>query len=189
MTNDSWHEMREAWRRVPNADVAAMVARARRARLRSAFGRTAVGVVALGLLIGAVSHSVSATEAVIALAMGVTVGATWVATIVADRRQRELLGEAGDQYLRARVELLRREINVFRFVWVIVALELLFLLPWWIEGIPIHFGSLASAAAVFTLWLPLAGVATLLAWTVRRWRRSRRELGALVSHSDAGSWS
>lgn len=189
MTNDQWGDVREVWRRAPETDMAALVARARRARRLSGLWRTGVAVLSLALLAAAVGHAATASEALVALGIGLTIAVTWGTAIVAERRERDLLGESGGRYIAARQELLRREVNVLRFVLAVVALELVFLLPWWVEGTPIHFGSLASVAAVFTLWLPLLGVTAVVGWIVRRWRRSRRELATLARLSSDTSES
>jgi hypothetical protein len=183
MTNDVWGGMRDVWRRAPETDVAALVIRARRARRLSGLWRTGTAVLSLGLLAMAVGHAATPSEAFVAFGIGVTIAVAWVTALVAERREREVVAEAGDRYVAARLEVLRRHVNVLRFILVVVVLELVFLLPWWFEGIPIHFGSLASVAALFTLWLPLLGITAVLIWTVRRWRRSQRELAALVRHS------
>jgi hypothetical protein len=183
MTNDPWSDLRSIWQQDPlSADAAIVIAQVRRAERARSTARTTrilVVIAAVGALAGAVLHAVTPLEAVLAIAVGASIAAYWIATTVIERRQYGLLGAAGDSYVAARRSWLRTELRLLQFVWGVVGLELVFLLPWWAAGIPIHFGSFGTAAALAAWWLPIGGLTAFLAWSVRRYRSFSREWRAL----------
>lgn len=190
MTDDPWKDLRAVWQGARAADDAALLAqidKARRSRRAAAATRIAVVVAGLGALAGAVAHSVTTFEAALALVIAVTIAASCVTVIAIERRQQDALGAEGQTYVRARRAGLRTEWRLVQFIWAIVGLELAFLVPWWAGGIQLHFGGFMSTTALFAWWLPIAGIAGLGAWSVRRHRVLRREWRELERLDEEGS--
>jgi hypothetical protein len=61
----------------------------------------------------------------------------------------------------------------------VVALDLVFLVPWWIGGVRVH-GSGFHVVQILTIWGPLGMMALFVTWTVRLRRRARAELAGLA---------
>jgi hypothetical protein len=185
MTDDQWSGLRPLW--LDDApgepDARAQMRRAERARVKSRITRTSVALVAVGGLIGAVGHAANPVEATMALAVGLTIGATWLAWAIADRRRTGLFSEPPGRFLEARRDQLRSELRTLQFVWVALALELAFLVPWWLEGIPKHFGPPSSISRLLAFWAPVGVVAGFLFWTIYYWRGLRAERTALDARS------
>lgn len=185
MTNDQWSDLRPLWLgdAPGEPDARAQIRRAERARVKSRVTRTIVALAALAGLVGAVSHAANPVEAAMALVVGLTIGASWLAWAIADRRRTDLFSEAPGRYLEARRDQLRSELQTLQFVWVALALELAFLVPWWLEGIPKHFGSPSSTSRLLGFWAPVGVVAGFTLWTIHYWRRLRAERTALDARS------
>ena len=125
-------------------------------------------------------------EAVLAMAIAGTIAAYWAAAAAIERRQRDMLGAESHSYVTARRDWLRTELRVLHFVWIVVGLELAFLIPWWAEGMRIHFGGFMRPAALLAWWLPLTGIAAFAAWSVSRYQARRREWRTLEEHLQSG---
>lgn len=184
MTDDPWGDLRGVWRDDgEHAAMLAQVRRAERARVTSRLSRTIVALTALAGLTGAVMHAANRGELILAVAIGLTIAGTWIALVVADRRRTDLLSEPPLRYLEARLDQMRSELRSIHFVWAVLGLELVFLIPWWLAGIPRHFGPPASLSRLLAVWIPAAVVLGFLLVTVRRWRRLRTERSALQARS------
>jgi hypothetical protein len=183
MTEDPWTDLRGVWQSDPGStDASALVAqlrRAERSRLSGAAARVAVASASIAALIGAILHSVNQVEGWLALAVGLTIAAGWGVAAVLERRQRGLLGGTSENYPAARRRQIRSQLRTHMFVVIVLGLELVFLLPWWAQGIPLHFGGYGSWSAIFAWWLPLAGLIAFLEWSRRRLRILRREARVL----------
>ena len=188
MTDDRWSDLRSIWHDDPAAAarVIAQVRRAERARSAARLTRVAVVVTGLVALIAAVAHAVTPLEAVLAMAIAGTIAAYWAAAAAIERRQRDMLGAESHSYVTARRDWLRTELQVLHFVWIVVGLELAFLIPWWAEGMRIHFGGFMRPAALLAWWLPLTGIAAFAAWSVSRYQARRREWRTLEEHLQLG---
>jgi hypothetical protein len=69
-------------------------------------------------------------------------------------------------FLEVSVRSRERQLRCLRLAWALIGLELLFLVPWWIDGYRIH-GDPFGPVGILTAWAPLAVMAGLLAWTLR----------------------
>lgn len=190
MTDDRWSDLRSIWHDDPSAGdaarVIAQVRRAERARIAARLTRVAVVVASLGALLGAVAHAVTPLEAVLAWATAGTIATYWAATATFERRQHGILGAESHSYVTARRDWLRTELRLLHFVWIVVGMELAFLIPWWAAGIPIHFGGFTTTAALVAWWLPLTGIAAFATWSVARYQARRREWRALAEFETEG---
>jgi hypothetical protein len=73
-----------------------------------------------------------------------------------------------------------RQVRFAQLTWIVTALDLAFLVPWWIGGIEVHGGGF-HAIQLLTMWGPLALMGALVWWTIRLRRHARAELARLAS--------
>jgi hypothetical protein len=66
------------------------------------------------------------------------------------------------------------------FGWLVLTLELVFLLTWWAGGIDVHRAQLAAPIAIASLWIPLVAMVVFVAWTMRLRARASAELLVLA---------
>ncbi|HJR62521.1 MAG TPA: hypothetical protein VJ803_02370, partial [Gemmatimonadaceae bacterium] len=128
----------------------------------------------------ALLHAADAVEATLGALVAVAVVVAW--TVHARARRREAAAAAVDDakgYVAVLRRLRRTQRAFARFVWLVLALELVFLGRWWAGGISAHRSDLSAPIAIVSLWIPLTAIAGLLAWTVRLHRHAARELQQL----------
>jgi hypothetical protein len=180
-----WDMWVASWRtaRTSPAELEAMIERTRRTRRGVIFVRVfsmTVTVLSLAIVAAALRHAANAVEAALGLVVGVGIGAVWLIDAV-NQRDDGLGAEAsGDEYRRSRRALCVRQISFARLGWIVVFLDLVFLIPWWIGGIAVH-GAGLHAIQLLTVWTPLALMAGFVAWTIVLRRRASAELHALES--------
>ena len=63
---------------------------------------------------------------------------------------------------------------------IVTALDLAFLIPWWIGGFKVHGGGF-HAMQLLTMWGPLTLMGAFVWWTIRLRRRARAELARLAN--------
>ena len=186
---DPWSDLQDLWHR-GSPDAPTLVRQVRRLERTRVWSRLLrLGLVALGLsgLAAAVAHSVTLIEAGAAFMIAATIVVYFAWVTRDEARHYEMLSRDSTSYLRSRQVQLKSELRTITFTWVIIGVELAFFVPWLIDGIPLHFGSFRSPAVVFAWWIPLLGMALLLATTVRAAIRRRRELdqvNGLVAKED-----
>jgi hypothetical protein len=182
IAND-WERWEDRWRAeaAQPADLDAMLARARAARRAMqwwravSFAVTAVSVAAVGM---ALIHAGNAFEAALGLAVGIAIALAWLLDAVERDREGEGESASPEEYLAVRRALCRRRIRFARLGWIVLALELTFLVPWWVGGIKVHgFG--LSWLRIQGFWGPLAAVTAFAIWTFVVYGRARRELRGL----------
>lgn len=146
----------------------------------------AVVVVALAGIALAVSHAPAPDD----LLRGAVVAGmiVLVATLRLLRRpDAHAEAEPAAVFLAHSLRGLARQRHCVQSIWLLLALTLLFLVPWWVDGYRFH-GEVWGPLALFTAWVPLALIFAVAAWTLRvhatvrretaRLRRLRRELVA-----------
>jgi hypothetical protein len=184
LTEDRWSELRTAWHKgTPRSaradDTARRVVGVERSRRRAALVRGAVALLAVSGLVAAVVHAANVLELVLAITVGSTIAATWLVSARAEARRRDMLALPAASYLAARRAALEAELRGLRFVWVVLALELVFFVPWWIGGLFAHAGALLGALTLSAVFVPAALAVALAIATARRQRvlgRERRRL-------------
>jgi len=157
----------------PGAAVRAAMQAARRARI----AETAWLVVAITTVALALAHAPTADDVLVG---GVTValmlGATylhWRATIPATA-----FAYATTTFLALALDRLEHVRRGLRLAWLLVALDLLFFVRWWADGVR-HHPSRPGGLVVVTAALPLAVLVGFAGWLLYRGRGLRAELGAL----------
>jgi len=152
-------------------------ARARRAILLLRLVSLGLAVFALGVIGAALRHAGNAFEAGLGLVVAIGIAAAWL--VDARHQQHAHLGVAAPprEYLEIRRTLARRRVAFAHLGWIVAALDLAFLVPWWLGGLRVHGLGLTQLP---TLWLPLAVILAFAIWLGRVRTRARAELEALA---------
>jgi len=180
--NSEWDRWAERWLApgVP-ADLDALIERATRARrgsLRIRMASAAMAIFAVAVIGAALRHAGNAFEVSLGVIVAGAIVTMWVADLVTSRRSIAALDAPEDLYLAARRALCVRRIGFAHFGWIVIALDLVFLIPWWIGGFQVH-GYGLHLGQVLTMWSPLALMATFVGWTIWMRRRALDELRQL----------
>jgi hypothetical protein len=184
-----WEQWESQWRteRTSPDELAAMLERTTRARRGIVVVRSLsilLAVAALAVVIAALRHAANAFEAALGLVVGVGIAAVWLMDAANQRDARAGAEAPTNEYRSTRRALCIRQDRFARLGWIVVTLDLIFLIPWWIGGIAVHGGGF-HLAQVLTVWGPLVLMAGFVAWTISLRRRARAEL-ARLSATEAG---
>jgi hypothetical protein len=176
-----WERWQEEWQRSGSAQerVTAglrLTAKARRELLLSRLIESAIGSASLLLVILALRHAGNPFEAGLGLSVGLGIGIVWVQRILLRRRERASETAVSDDYLVAIRNLRRRQMRLAQFVWIVLTLDIIFLIPWWVIGGRVHSRRLTDLGSVLTMWLPIMGFIALFAWSLRLRRRAHLEV-------------
>jgi hypothetical protein len=160
MSHADWDRWSDEWRaeRIPDSELAALPERTARAR-RAIAGMRALSLSATALSLlavaGALYHAANIFELTLGLVVAVGIFSAWAIDNANQRDAHEHAERPPQQYLRMRRVLNVRRIRFARLVCILAALDLVFLLPWWIGGFKVH-GYGFHLMQVGTLWAPLA---------------------------------
>jgi len=179
---DLWGEQWRASRASPEEldALSAQTRRARRAIVMLRLRSTALAIAALAVVAAALRHASNAFEIALGLTVGIGIAGVWLADVVNQNDAREGAEAPANEYRRVRRALCKRQVRFVHLGWVIVALDLAFLIPWWIGGIAVH-GRGFHLIQLLTIWGPLALMATFVAWTLVLRQRARAELRQLAT--------
>lgn len=177
-------EWKDDWQRTTDSpaaprEVSKRLARARMENIVARIIEGAVAMSALALVGLALVHAANALEAGLGLVVGLAIAAIWI-----QRGRIRLREQEGDiastvEYLLLLRRTRHQRIRLAEFVWVIVLLDLVFLIPWWIIGLRFHHRGLTDAATWISMWLPILGFIALCVWALGVWRSARREVGEI----------
>ncbi|HEY1953701.1 MAG TPA: hypothetical protein VGG76_12930, partial [Gemmatimonadaceae bacterium] len=156
-----------------------LAAKARRLELFSRLIEGAISGIALLAVIFALRHSHNPLEAAIGLVVGLAIGIVWLERILLRRVQFEAQSGISDDYLSAMRRVRVRESRLGQFVWIVLSLELIFLIPWWVVGSRVHSRRLTDPGSLLTMWLPIAVFVALFIWSLRLGRRAKLEIKAI----------
>jgi len=179
-----WERWEQRWRvaTAPSTEVESLLARTKRARNAILLVRVlsvVLTLVALGAVGGALAHAGNLFEKSLGIIVGAGIIGVWVLGTANQRHAIDNIDAPADSYRGARIALCQRQIRFSQLGWAVVALELLFLVPWWIGGLAVHGGGF-HAMQILTTWLPLASMAGFVGWTARLRRRAGDELARLL---------
>ena len=179
-----WQEWEELWRadQTTPARLEELIARTRRARRGVRLMRllsAVLAAVALAVVGAALWHAGNVFEIALGVVVGVGIIAVWVADVANRRSANDKVEAPAEEYVATRRALCTRQLRFARLGWIVTALDLVFLIPWWIGGFRIH-GAGFHLTQLLTLWGPLALMAAFVWWTIRLRRRALAELALLL---------
>jgi hypothetical protein len=188
-TRDEWDDWREQWRvgRDRGGPLALALERARRARrmrIGLAAGRVGLVLLALAGLAFALRHAGSPLEVALGGTAGVAIVVYALAQVIVLRRERRWLAARPDEYVAALYEIEQQKLRFVRFAWSILFLELAFLIPWWLGGIPVHAHEPGARIVIVGFWLPIAAIVGFVTWSAQFRRRARAEMTRLKALSE-----
>ena len=178
-----WEQWETRWRaaRTSPAELEAMIERTMRARRSMSLLRhlsTVLAVVSLAVVGAALRHAGNAFEVALGLVVGVGIVTVWAVEAVNHRRAVATVDAPAAEYREARRALCVRQDRFAKLGWIVVILDLVFLLPWWIGGMSVH-GPGFHPIQLLTMWTPLALMAGFVWWTIALRKRARAELERL----------
>lgn len=180
-----WLEWEQLWRsdRTSPARLEELAGRTRHAR-RGIWAlrllSTAVAAVALAIVAAALRHAGNAFEVTLGIVVGIGIVAVWVLDLQNQQHGAAKVEAPADEYAATRRALCVRQMRFAQLAWIVTALDLAFLVPWWIGGIKVHGGGF-HAMQLLTMWGPLALMGAFVWWSIRLRRRSRAELARLTN--------
>ncbi|HEX4683082.1 MAG TPA: hypothetical protein VH277_10250 [Gemmatimonadaceae bacterium] len=188
-----WDQVRTEWWH--GADIASLVAaaelqmtRARRhARLNMLVETTAtsagVGFVALAL-----RHAGGPWHAALGLLVGCAICGVWLWHRALERDDQRSSEVAGSDHLKLVRRLRRSQWRAAWSVQIVIILDLIFLIPWWITGSRVHSRRLTDGGSLATVGLPLAGMLALSVWARIYRTRAKRDIDALSDPEHAQTY-
>lgn len=184
MTRGEWVEWERLWQsdRASGEHIEALIERTRRARRSLRLLRllsTAIAVVALAIVAAALRHAGNPFEVTLGVVVGIGIVAVWMMDAANQRHATANVEAPADEYVAMRRVLCARQVRFAELGWIVTALDLAFLIPWWIGGFKVHGGGF-HAMQLLTMWGPLTLMGAFVWWTIRLRRRARAELARLV---------
>lgn len=155
-----------------------VAARIQRTRRRAGLERAAVAAIptaSIALVIEALRHAGNGRERVLGLAAAAGTVLAWASFVRSRRRTRAALGASTPEFIAAELRRCEGDRRLAIAVWVTLACELAFLVPWWIGGVRLHARAPFAPIVAWTFWGPATLVVLLSAWSIRLWRNARRE--------------
>jgi hypothetical protein len=182
--SDDWRRWSETWQEAGRMDsampqVLERIRRARRMLALTAALETVLVLVAVGGLGAALWHATDAADAILGACVAAAIIGAWIYHILARRREAESTTGTATEYVAIMRRFYRRQLAFVRFVWVVLALEGVFLARWWSGGLTAHRGDLVEPLAIVSLWCPLAAMMGLTVWTIRVHQSARSTLRRL----------
>jgi cytochrome c-type biogenesis protein CcmH/NrfF len=181
---DEWERWREDWQAGgATVDARQLPARMRRERRRMLVASAVEGALALaacGGIAAALVHTPHGFDAWWGIAVLVMLAGSWaIATWLRRRAEAPSFADATEDFVALSRRRCRRQLRAVHFAWLLAALELAFLVPWWIGGYRVHGLRPGSVLTVLAWWLPAAAILGLFAGTLHLRRRVRAELEQL----------
>jgi hypothetical protein len=134
---------------------------------------------ALVLIAAALRHAGNHTERWLGGLAAFGTVAVWISYVVFRGRERRALAASAPEFMAAVVRRRRGEQRLAAFVAITLALELVFLVPWWSGGLSRHAGELLSPIVILTLWTPAVAILLIGVWSARLWRTAHRDIRAI----------
>jgi hypothetical protein len=174
-------EWTDTWQRTTESpaatrEVSRRLARARRENIVVRIIEGAVAVSAVALVALALMHAANLFEAGLGMFVGGAIVAIWIQR--GRIRRREQSGDIASsvEYLLVLRRSRQERMRLAEFVWIVVVLDIVFLIPWWIIGSRFHHRGFTDTGTWISMWLPILGFIALILWALGVWRTARREL-------------
>jgi MFS superfamily sulfate permease-like transporter len=169
---DDWAALESEWRQAggsasSHSAVDAALVRARRARVLVPLTEGAVALAALGVTALALYHAAVAFEVVLGLLVGAAIALVWTRRIIIRTGEHGSDSSGSVEYLAFIRGVRLQQVRLAGFIWMVLALELAFLAPWWERGGRIHPRTLTSVSSWLGMYLPIVMMLALLFWSIR----------------------
>jgi hypothetical protein len=186
---DAWNELQREWQSLSTPLDAAQL----RARIEREYGRMRrIRLAAAGLALLAVCgaalallHTPTLGDTARALPVMALIAVAWWMERQRWRAYSSVLPRTTDSFLAVSGQRVRLQLRAVRLAWLIIAAELAFLVPWWIDGYRYHAQELLAPLTFLTVWLPAVFVLIVLLWTLRLHRLVRAEQQRLDQLGDS----
>jgi hypothetical protein len=183
MTTGDWEQWQGSWQaeQIKAEVLDVLIDRTRRARTAVAVTRVfsgAVAVIALLVVGAALYHAANGLEIALGTVVALGIIATWAADSSNHARGLESVESGPEEYAAVRRALCARRIRFVYLAWIVVALDIVFLVPWWIGGFAVH-GYGFHWDQIATMWGPLVLMGWFVVWAGRVRGRSVAELRRL----------
>ena len=167
-----WELLQQEWQRSGSsqAEVATAferLARARRGVLFTSLAETAIGVSSILFVMMALRHAANPLVAALGVIVIVGNAIVWAQRIIFRQREQNSLSATALDYLAAMRRLRTRQIRLGEFVWVVLSMELIFFIPWWVIGSRFHSRRITDTGSLLTMWLPIVVMLALYVWSFR----------------------
>lgn len=174
-------EWTDTWQRTTESpaatrEVSRRLARARRENIVVRIIEGAVASIAVALVGLALMHAANAFEAGLGLLVAAAIVAIWIQRGRIRRREQSGDVVSSVDYLVAMRRTRHQRKRLAEFVWIVVVLDIIFLIPWWIIGSRFHHRGFTDSGNWISMWLPILGFIALSVWALGVWRSARREL-------------
>jgi hypothetical protein len=181
---DEWERWQEDWQgggATPDTrQLPVRLRRERRRMLLATAAEAALALAACGGIAAALVHTPHGFDSWWGIAVLVMLAGSWAIATWQRRRVDGLsLADATESFVELARRRCRRQLRAVRLAWLLAALELAFLVPWWIGGFRVHGLRPESALTWFAWWIPAAAILGLFAGTLYVRRRVRAELAQL----------
>jgi hypothetical protein len=186
---NDWEQWERSWRavRATPAELDGLLARTRRARRNLVAMRVLSMVIAIVALIAvamALWHAANRFEAALGIVVGLAIATAWLVDALVRDHDADGADAPEEQYRATRALVCVRQLRFARLGWIVVALVLVFLIPWWAAGIRVH-GMGLGWLRIVSLWAPLAAISIFVWWTFRIRARALAEQRALATLAGA----
>jgi hypothetical protein len=122
-------------------------------------------------------HASNIAERLLAGGVILAIGLLWARRRADRDREVRALLTAEETFLAATRTLRKSELRLARFVLAASLATSAFFLPWWWNGREWHAGAaMTSRLMVLWFWIPAMALLLLVAWSIRLWWRTRRDL-------------
>jgi hypothetical protein len=179
-----WERWQQEWQGEPSgapvpAAVAGQIAAARRQIFIARLIEGVIAAGALGITALALEHPVNAFEAALGLVVGTAIGIVWIRRVLIRRNEDSAATASSIEHLALIENVRRQQRRLAHFVWLVIALELAFLTPWWIIGSRRHPRTFTDLTSWVAVWLPILGMLGVLAWSIHLNRRAGGEIRSI----------
>ena len=167
-----WEVLQQEWQRngSSQAEVATAferLSRARRGVLFTSLAETAIGVSSILFVMMALRHAANPLVAALGVIVIAGNAIVWAQRVIFRQREQNSLSATGADYLAAMRRLRTRQIRLGEFVWVVLSMELIFFIPWWVIGSRFHSRRITDTGSLLTMWLPIVVMLALYVWGFR----------------------
>lgn len=167
-----WDLLQQEWQRSGSSQAEVSTAferlsRARRGLFFTWLAETAIGVSSILFVMMALRHAANPLVAALGVIVIAGNAIVWAQRIIFRRREQNSLSATGVDYLAAMRRLRMRQIRLGEFVWVVLSMELIFFIPWWVIGSRVHSRRITDTGSLLTMWLPIVVMLALYVWSFR----------------------